>query len=312
MKKTIILLLMCILSIVGMSLLAIFEIISKELVAKSSLFITAIISFLLAYFRGNKKQKNGLANGIIIGITIAILSLIIHFITKTEFYSVFFVRGLIFMISGAMGGIIGVNRVKEKTDEVYAIIHTAGIYDLDSLLEIEEERLLKIFNVNLFGAYRINKACLPLLKKGSRIVMVTSELAPLTPLPFTGIYAITKTSLENYAHSLRVELSLLGVFLSVIRPGAVKTDMIGASTTALDKFCKRTKLYPVNAKRFKKIVDSVENKTISPNKIAKKIEKSLKVKKPKLTYNINRNFLLRLLSSLPKRLQVFILKQILR
>lgn len=204
------------------------------------------------------------------------------------------------------------NKVKEKTDEVYAIIHTAGIYDLDSLLEIEEERLLKIFNVNLFGAYRINKTFLPLLKKGSRIVMITSELAPLTPLPFTGIYAITKTSLENYAHSLRVELSLLGVFVSVIRPGAVKTDMIGASTTALDKFCERTKLYPVNAKRFKKIVDSVENKTISPNKIAKKVEKSLKVKKPKLTYNINRNLLLRILSSLPKRLQVYILKQILR
>ena len=204
------------------------------------------------------------------------------------------------------------NKVKEKTDEVYAIIHTAGIYDLDSLLEIEEERLLKIFNVNLFGAYRINKTFLPLLKKGSRIVMITSELAPLTPLPFTGIYAITKTALANYTHSLRVELSLLGVFVSEIRPGAVKTDMIGASTTALDKFCERTKLYPVNAKRFKKIVDSVENKTISPNKIAKKVEKSLKVKKPKLTYNINRNFLLRLLSSLPKRLQVFILKQILK
>ncbi len=204
------------------------------------------------------------------------------------------------------------NKIKEQTDEIYAIIHTAGIYDLDSLLEIEEERLLKIFNVNLFGAYRINKTFLPLLKKGSRIVMVTSELAPLVPLPFTGIYAITKTSLENYAHSLRVELSLLGVFVSIIRPGAVKTDMIGASTTALDKFCERTKLYPVNAKRFKKIVDSVENKTVSPVKIAKKIEKALKRKKPKLTYNINRNFLLRLLSSFPKKLQVAILKGILK
>ena len=204
------------------------------------------------------------------------------------------------------------NKIKEQTDEVYAIIHTAGIYDLDSLLEIEEERLLKIFNVNLFGAYRINKIFLPLLKKGSRVVMVTSELAPLVPLPFTGIYAITKTALANYVHSLRVELSLLDVFVSEIRPGAVKTDMIGVSTTALDKFCERTKLYPVNAKRFKKIVDSVENKTVSPEKIAKKIEKTLKRRKPKLTYNINRNFLLRILSALPKRLQVFILKQILK
>ena len=203
-------------------------------------------------------------------------------------------------------------KVKEQTSSVYAIVHTAGIYDLDSLLEIEEERMLKIFNVNFFGVYRINKTFLPLLKKGSRIITVTSELAPLSPLPFTGIYAITKTALENYAQSLRVELALLGIDLSVIRPGAVKTDMISASTTALDKFCNRTKLYPVNAKRFKKIVDSVENKTISPIKIAKKIERALKVKKPKLTYNINRNPLLRLLSFLPKKIQVAILRKILK
>ncbi len=202
--------------------------------------------------------------------------------------------------------------VKEKVSNVYSIIHTAGIYDLDSLLEIEEERLIKIFNVNFFGAYRINKTFLPLLKKGSKIIMVTSELAPLSPLPFTGIYAISKTALENYAHSLRVELSLLGIFLSVIRPGAVKTDMISASTTALDRFCQKTTLYPVNAKQFKKIVDSVENKTVSPNKIAKKVEKAVKKKKPKLTYNVNRNFLLRLLSILPKKLQVFILRSILK
>ncbi len=204
------------------------------------------------------------------------------------------------------------NKISELTEEVYSIVHTAGIYNLDSLLEIEEENFIKIFNVNLFGAYRINKTFLPLLKKGGRIIIVSSELAPLDPLPFTGLYAITKTALENYAHSLRVELSLLGISLSVVRPGAVKTDMIGISTTALERFCKRTKLYPVNAKRFKKIVDSVENKTISPSKIAIKIEKALKVKKPKLTYNINRNFLLRLLSSLPKKLQVAILRKILK
>ncbi len=204
------------------------------------------------------------------------------------------------------------NKISELTQEIFSIVHTAGIYDLNSLLEIEEEKLLKIFNVNLFGAYRINKTFLPLLKKGSRIIIVSSELAPLSPLPFTGLYAITKTALENYAHSLRVELSLKEISVSVLRPGAVKTEMIGVSTTALENFCNNTKLYPVNAKRFKKIVDSVENKTISPSKIAIKIEKALKVKKPKLTYNINRNLLLRLLSSLPKKIQVAILRKILK
>ena len=202
--------------------------------------------------------------------------------------------------------------ILDKTDKVYAIVHTAGIYDLDSLVEMSEERFTRIFNVNLFGAYRINKAFLPLLNKGSRIIIVSSELAPLDPLPFTGVYAISKSALEKYAHSLRAELALIDVSVSLIRPGAVKTNMLGSSTTALDMFCKNTKLYPVNAKRFKKIVDSVENKNIPAEKIARKINKSLKARKPKYVYNINRNFLLRLLSSLPQKTQVWILKLILK
>ena len=116
--------------------------------------------------------------------------------------------------------------VKERTDEVYAIVHFAGIYRLDSLVEMSEERFTGIFDVNLFGAYRINKAFLPLLAEGSRIIMTTSELAPLSPLPFTGIYAITKTALDRYAFSLRMELQLLGIDVSVIRPGAVKTELL--------------------------------------------------------------------------------------
>ncbi len=204
------------------------------------------------------------------------------------------------------------NQVRHQTNELFAIIHTAGIYDLDSLLEMTEERFIKIFNVNLFGIYRINKTFFPLLKEGSRIVIVSSELAPLDPLPFTGVYAISKSAVEKYAHSLRAEVNLKGICVSIIRPGAVKTNMLGTSTTALDKFCKQTSLYPVNAKRFKRIVDSVENKCVPAEKIAKKVEKAINSKKPKYVYNINRNFLLRLLSSLPKRLQVWILKLILK
>jgi short-subunit dehydrogenase len=153
---------------------------------------------------------------------------------------------------------------------------------------------------------------LPLLNKGSKIILTTSELAPLDPLPFTGIYAITKSALDKYAYSLKMELQLLGVSVSVIRAGAVSTSMIGASTTALDKFCSNTKIYTCNAKRFKKIVDSVEAKSIDPEKIALKTYKILLKKNPKFIYNVNRNKLLLLLNALPKRLQFAIIKKVLK
>ena len=203
-------------------------------------------------------------------------------------------------------------KVKSITDSLYGIVHFAGVYMLNSLVEIDEKDFDKIFKINLYGAFYVNKTFLPLLNKGSKIILTTSELAPLDPLPFTGIYAITKSALDKYAYSLKMELQLLGVSVSVIRAGAVSTSMIGASTTALDKFCDNTKIYTCNAKRFKKIVDSVEAKSIDPEKIALKTYKILLKKNPKFIYSVNRNKLLLLLNALPKRLQFFIIKKILK
>lgn len=203
-------------------------------------------------------------------------------------------------------------RVTETAESLDAILHFAGMYMLDSLVEMSDEDFRTIFDVNLRGAFLINKTFLPLLGKGSRMLIVTSELAPLDPLPFTGIYAVTKAALDKYAYSLRMELQLLGITVSVLRAGAVKTRMLGVSTDALDRFCEGTKLYSCNAARFKRIVGTVEARNIPPEKIAQKAVRILKKKNPRFAYSINRNPLLLLLNALPKRLQLFAIKMILR
>lgn len=203
-------------------------------------------------------------------------------------------------------------KIKEKVYVLDAIVHTAGIYDLDSLIEMDEARFTRIFDINVFGVFRINKIFMPLLRKYSRIIITSSELAPLDPLPFTGIYGITKATLEKYAFSLRMETNLLEIPVSIIRPGAVDTGLIGVSTTALDKFVKNTKLYSCNAKRFKGIVDSVESRKITPDRIAEKVLLAIESKTPKYVYKINRNPLLLLLNMLPQRLQVFAIGLVLK
>ena len=202
--------------------------------------------------------------------------------------------------------------LKASTDRLDAILHFAGIYMLDSLLEIESESFDKIMSINVRGAYLVNKIFSPLLSAGGRILITTSELAPLDPLPFTGIYAVSKAALEKYAYSLAMEMQLLDIRVSVLRAGATYTKMLGASIAALDRFCAKTELYSCNAKRFKSIVESVEAKSIPAVKIAEKSEKILRAKRPKFVYAINRNPLLRLLNMLPKRVQLWIIKKILK
>ena len=203
-------------------------------------------------------------------------------------------------------------KVKSHTDSLYAILHFAGIYMLDSLVEMEDDDFERIFDVNVRGAFLIDKAFLPLLHNNSRIIITTSELAPLDPLPFTGIYAITKAALDKYAYSLKMELQLLGIEVSVLRAGAVGTSMLGISTNALDRFCQKTKLYVCNAKRFKRIVERVEARYISPERIAKKVAGILQKKHPAFAYSINRNPLLLLLNICPKWIQLFAIRMILK
>ena len=192
------------------------------------------------------------------------------------------------------------------------IVHLAGIYDLNSLIEMPEEEFRRIFEVNLFGVYRVNRCCFPLLRQGARIVITTSELAPLDPLPFTGIYAITKTALDSYAAALRMELQLLGCRVVVLRPGAVDTGLLQTSTRRLEAFCENTTHYACNAARFRRIVERVEARKLPPERIAGLVLRSLNAGRPRPVYSVNRNPLLLLLDALPLRMQCRVIKRVLK
>ena len=202
-------------------------------------------------------------------------------------------------------------RVQREAGKLAGIVHTAGIYDLNSLVEMPEADFLRDFDVNLFGVFRVNRLFLPLLADGGRIVIVTSELAPLEPLPFTGIYAVTKAALDKYAAALRMELQLPGHPVIVLRPGAVNTGMLPVSRSKLERFCEETKLYSVNAARFRRIVDRVEARHVSPEKPAELMLRALTDPKPRLTYSVNRNPLLLLFQALPPRLRLRVIRRIL-
>ena len=193
-----------------------------------------------------------------------------------------------------------------------AVVHMAGLYDLDSLVELEEAAWNRIFQVNLFGPWRVNRALLPLLAPEARILITTSELAPLDPLPFTGLYAVTKAALDRYAAALRMELQLLGHRVVVLRPGAVDTGLLDVSTARLDAFCAHTAHYAPNATRFRRIVDRVEARKIPPERVAELVLQVLRCRSPRAVYAINRNPLLLLMNALPTAVQCWIIRQILK
>lgn len=202
--------------------------------------------------------------------------------------------------------------VEADTDRLDTIINLAGIYIMDSLVEVSEEDFLRIFNINVNGAYRVNKEFLTLVKKSGRIIIITSELSYLVPLPFNGIYHTTKTTLESYAYSLRSELALLGVPVITIRPGAVGTRLLNDSLLSMEKMCKKTRLYGIKAERFQKIMKKNFGRPMTQEKLAEKIYKVAVASHPRASYTIGARTSLRLFSALPVKVQAELLKKLLK
>ncbi len=203
-------------------------------------------------------------------------------------------------------------KVSAQTDKLDAVIHFAGIYRMDSYAEMDEENFKRIMDINLLGVYRVNKQFLPLLRCGGRVIIATSELAPLDPLPFNGIYSLSKTSLDCYAQSLRIELALLDIPVIVIRPGAFATDMIGASDISMRALCEKTELYRTNSEKFRGIMDKVTVKALPPVKLAQLVWKAFSKKHPKYVYTKNASFLLKLYSAMPTGIQVWAIKTLIK
>ena len=192
-----------------------------------------------------------------------------------------------------------------------AIITVAGIHAMASLVEDDFALTEHLMDINLIGTMRTVHAFHPLLRAGGRVVIVTSEVGTLEPLPFNGLYSISKCALESYAQALRQELGLLGQRVVTIRPGAIETPLAVSSIDATERLAERTELYRSQAARFAGIARRFMGKPISPERLARLIVRVCEKKRPRLAYSKNRSAGLVLLNLLPKRAQCAVIRLLL-
>jgi len=196
-----------------------------------------------------------------------------------------------------------INRDIESID---LIINNAGVDSYFPFSEAPTERVKNIFEINFFGAYRVNYTFLPLVKTpGGRIIHIGSESYHLT-LPFMP-YPLTKRVLESYAKALRQELRFKEIDVVVVRPGAIRTQFIrNLSNIQYPAFSKASAGKPITNIRlrsaFQKFAYSVPGevgKVISPEKVAEFIYRVSHIPHPKAVYRINNSFRLRMMARIP-------------
>ncbi len=180
------------------------------------------------------------------------------------------------------------------------IINNAGMDNYFLLSEAPVGKFKQMFEVNVFGAYRVNQVFLPLLRRpGGRIIHIGSESLNLA-MPFM-TYPLTKKLLEGYSKALRQELRFHGIDVVVIRPGAINTELLQTvsklgpatgETNEVDPL--KTAFYTFASQASKEI-----GKVISPATAAGFIYNVSCKPRPRAVYRINNMLQLRIAAMLP-------------
>ncbi|PZA13880.1 short-chain dehydrogenase [Rhodopseudomonas palustris] len=114
-----------------------------------------------------------------------------------------------------------------KVDHIDVLVNNAGYGLLGAIEEASDADVARLFDVNVFGPFRLIRAILPYLRRqgAGHIINVTS-IAGRAPMAASGMYAATKSAMEGLSQSLSQEVAPLGLKVTAVAPGGFRTDFL--------------------------------------------------------------------------------------
>jgi len=114
-----------------------------------------------------------------------------------------------------------------RAGHIDVVINNAGVAALGLTEAYTITQFQQLFDVNLFGAVRVNRAVLPGMRsrRSGLLIHVSSAAGRIVP-PCMAVYCASKFALEAVADAYRFELSPFGVDSVVVEPGIHRTPIL--------------------------------------------------------------------------------------
>jgi NAD(P)-dependent dehydrogenase (short-subunit alcohol dehydrogenase family) len=123
-----------------------------------------------------------------------------------------------------------ISEIEQQAGPVEILINNAGIAIAAAMEDISMADLRKQFETNFFGVVRVSQRVLPAMRdrRRGRIINMSS-VAGLLGNPILGPYAGSKHALEGISDAMRLELTPFGVYVVLIEPGYIPTNIENAA-----------------------------------------------------------------------------------
>jgi NAD(P)-dependent dehydrogenase (short-subunit alcohol dehydrogenase family) len=179
--------------------------------------------------------------------------------------------------------------IAEKAGGLHGLVNNAGVARGGPFEYLPIDVWRDQFEVNVFGQVAVTRAMLPLIREaGGRIVFIGSIGGKVATM-MMGPYNASKFAIEAIGEALRQELHTWGIDVSVVEPGAIKTEIWDKGRETADRLerdlpAEATDRYAPHIAAIRKGIEMQDRNGIGPDKVAEAVEHALFASRPKTRY----------------------------
>ena len=181
-------------------------------------------------------------------------------------------------------------RIENEQGRIDVVVNNAGYLLIGSLEELSIEEFKEQFETNFFGAIRVIREVLPIMRRQRVGTIVNiSSLAGRVGLPLNSPYVSSKFALEGLSESMAYEIEQFGIKVVLIEPGYIKTNVANSFKTG-----KNVVVTAANKKNNSPYAEFIQNRIaalgpsveagLDPIEVAKVILKAATSENPYLRY----------------------------
>lgn len=180
--------------------------------------------------------------------------------------------------------------IQETDGRLYGLVNNAGVTGRAFFEDYPEEKIRQIFEVNLFGAMRVTRRALPLLRaNGSGRIINVSSIGGRIGSNSVAPYVASKFGLEGFSESLSIELTPFRIAVAVVSPGIIKTGIWDEDNRILPEARNRRSPYYRYFWKMEHYAEKLlESSRLQPEDVAMRVAAILDERKPKLRYIVGR------------------------
>jgi len=177
-------------------------------------------------------------------------------------------------------------------DGLDGLVNNAGIVVGGPLEFIPIEALRKQFDVNVIGQIAVTQAFLPLLRIAHGRIVNMGSIGGRVATPFQSPYNASKSAMESFTDSLRIELHPWGIHVCIIEPGNIATPIWKKSLAAFDEMS--TDISPRMYDLYGYLMDGMRKyinkpRTVPPSLVAEAVADALMSDKPEEHYLVGKD-----------------------